>query len=71
MIPTLAEPLRSEVQLAFAQSIDVIWQAMIGVAGVGLIAALFMEGLPLHTQVDQDWGMEGGREKDDETLAAS
>lgn len=71
VIPTLSEPLRSEVQLAFAQSIDVIWQVMIGVAGVGLIAALFMEGLPLHTQVDQDWGMEGEKVNEDETLATS
>lgn len=30
VIPTLPEPFRSEVQLAFARSINVIWQVMIG-----------------------------------------
>ncbi|GJE91677.1 MFS general substrate transporter [Phanerochaete sordida] len=57
-IPTLPEPLQSEVKAAFAESVAVIWQVMIGIAGIGFLASLFMKGLPLHTQVDQKWGLE-------------
>ena len=32
---------------------------MIGIAGLGLLCSLPMKALPLHTQVDEDWGMEG------------
>ena len=58
VVPTLPEPLQSEVKTAFAESVAVIWQVMIGIAGIGFIASLFMKGLPLHTQVDQKWGLE-------------
>jgi hypothetical protein len=37
----------------------VIWQVFIGVAGIGLLASLFMKGLPLHTEVDRQWALEG------------
>lgn len=57
-IPTLDEPLRSEVQDAFARSIAVIWQVMIGISGAGLVASLLMKGLPLHTEVDRKWGLQ-------------
>lgn len=58
VIPTLPEPFRSEVQLAFARSIGVIWQVMIGVSAIGAVASLFMRGVPLNTKVDKDWGLE-------------
>lgn len=67
VIPTLAEPLRTQVREAFADSVRVIWLVMIGVAALGLLSSLFMKGLPLHTQVDETWGMDerrsGGSEK--------
>ena len=28
-----------------------------GIAGMGLISSLFMRALPLHTQVDDRWGI--------------
>lgn len=58
VIPTLHEPLRSQIQAAFAESIRDIWLVMIGVSTLGLFSSLFMEGLPLHTQVDENWGLE-------------
>ena len=54
----LQDPLQSEVREAFAQSIIVIWQVMIGIAGIGLLSTLLMKALPLHTQVDERWGLE-------------
>ena len=58
VIPTLDEPVRSQVQTAFAQSIAVIWQVFIGLSGVGMITSLFMRGLPLHTETDKRWGLQ-------------
>ena len=58
VIPTLEEPFRSQVQDAFARSISVIWQVMMGIAGIGFLASLFMRSLPLHTDVDKKWGFE-------------
>lgn len=57
IIPTLDEPFRSEVQAAYALSISVIWQVMIGIGGIGFLASLVMKGLPLHTEVDREWGL--------------
>ena len=49
--------MRYEVREAFGDGIAVIWRVMAGIAGLGLIASLFMKGLPLHTQVDKRWGL--------------
>ena len=57
-IPGLPEPLHTEVRAAFASSLIVIWQVMIGISGLGLLSSLFMKSLPLHTQVDENWGLE-------------
>lgn len=70
VIPTLREPFRSQVEEAYALSISVIWQVMIGVAGIGLLASLMMKGLPLHTQVDRKWGLNDGPEGPSEPAPA-
>ncbi len=68
VIKDLEEPLRSEVRRAFTDSIRVIYQVLIGIAGLGFLVSLPMKALPLHTQVDERWGMEGenGRSRSDE-----
>ena len=58
VIPTLEEPLRTQVRVAFAESLAVVWRVLIGISGLGLLASLPMKGLPLHTQVDTQWGLE-------------
>lgn len=58
IIPSLPEPFRSEVRKAFADSLAVIWQVMIGVGAIGLLSCFFMKALPLHTSVDEKWGIE-------------
>lgn len=59
-INSLPDELKIPLRVAFADSIAVIWEVMAGIAGIGLIASFFMEALPLHTQVDERWGLEGG-----------
>ena len=48
-----------------------IYQVLIGIAGLGFLISLPMKALPLHTQVDERWGMDGegngnGRSRSDE-----
>ena len=51
-------------RVAFAESIDVVWQVFIGIAAIGLLACPLMKGLPLHTEVDRKWGLEENKPSD-------
>ncbi|KAJ6550611.1 iron permease [Mycena vulgaris] len=70
LIPTLPEPLKSEIRIAFAQSLRVVWQVLIGVSGLGLLASLAMKRLPLHTEVDQKWGIDKEKTSESPSLKA-
>ncbi|EKM60198.1 uncharacterized protein PHACADRAFT_132704 [Phanerochaete carnosa HHB-10118-sp] len=71
VIPDLPEPLHTQVRVAFADSIRILWLVFIGICGIGALASLLMKGLPLHTQLDEQWGMEEkeGQESTDEEEA--
>lgn len=56
-IRTLDEPLKSTVQAAFAESIRVFWQVLIGVSGLGFVLCALMKGLPLHTSMDETYAL--------------
>ena len=56
-LASLAEQLIGQVQAAFADSLKVLWQAMIAVAGVGLSSTLVMKELSLQEVADVDWCM--------------
>ncbi|KAH7927166.1 MFS general substrate transporter [Leucogyrophana mollusca] len=58
VIYTLQEPLKTQVRVAFAESIRVIWRVFIGISGLGLLVSLPMKALPLHTAVDKNWGFD-------------
>ena len=60
-IPSLPDPLKSEIHGAFAGSLQVVWQVLIGIAGIGFLSSLFMEGLPLHAALDEEWMLETQR----------
>ncbi|EGO18747.1 hypothetical protein SERLADRAFT_364217 [Serpula lacrymans var. lacrymans S7.9] len=57
LVSAIEEPLKSEVRVAFADSLCVLWQVLIGVAGLGLLVSLVMKALPLHTSTDKEWGV--------------
>ena len=57
LVSTMEQPLKDEVQNAFAGSVGMIWKVLIGIGGLGLISSLPMKQLPLHTGVDKDWGL--------------
>ncbi|KAF8313830.1 iron permease [Clavulina sp. PMI_390] len=56
LIPTLSEPLRSEVRKAFSDAIRQIWYVGIGLSGLGLLCTLPAEALPLSLNTDENWG---------------
>lgn len=55
LIPSMEQPLKGQVQVAFADSLIVVWQVLIGISGMGMLSALLMKGLPLHGAVDKEW----------------
>ena len=57
LVPGMPQPLRDDVRAAFAGSVAVIWRVLVGVGAMGLLASLAMKRLPLHTDLDRDWGM--------------
>ncbi|KAG8873590.1 hypothetical protein FRB98_008886 [Tulasnella sp. 332] len=66
IVKTLLEPLRGQVRDAFAQSMQVIWRVMIGVSGAGLLCALAMKELKMHEKTNEEWGIAGEKEGDEE-----
>ena len=60
LINSIPDDLKAPLRIAFAESIATIWRVMAGIAGIGLIASLFMEALPLHSQVDEKWCLKDG-----------
>lgn len=56
-IPDLPEPLREQVREAYADSLRICWVTMAGLAGIGLLASLFIHDLPLATATDAKWGL--------------
>ncbi|KAJ7828364.1 iron permease [Mycena olivaceomarginata] len=60
-IRDLDEALRKEVQRAFAESMAVIWETMIGVSALGLLVSLMMEEVPMGTTVDENYALRDER----------
>ncbi|KAI0729744.1 iron permease [Fomitopsis betulina] len=54
-ISSLPEPLRTEVRVAFATSLRTVWEVLLAVSSLGLVASLLMKALPLHSAVDDKW----------------
>lgn len=76
LIRSLDEPLKHSVQIAFGEALAVVWQTMIGIIGIGLLASLMMKDVPLHTYTDKKWDVQegqspeaGGLEKFDSEVA--
>ncbi|KAF8550726.1 hypothetical protein OG21DRAFT_1468300 [Imleria badia] len=67
-LSTLPPDVRSEVQVAFARSLAVLWQVLTAICAVGAVASLFMRGLPLSHKLDETWAI--NREKDQDKEAA-
>ncbi|KAH8108240.1 iron permease [Phellopilus nigrolimitatus] len=71
IIPQLDEPLKTAVQIAFAESLRVLWQVLVGVAALGLLSSLLMKGLSLQKPAGETIESEssGGVELDESNRA--
>ncbi|GAA6000896.1 hypothetical protein JCM10207_004709 [Rhodosporidiobolus poonsookiae] len=57
-IKALEEPLRTLVRAAFADSLKVVWQVMIGISGLAFILSLPIQQITLTTETDEEnWGL--------------
>ncbi|THH12814.1 hypothetical protein EW146_g7350 [Bondarzewia mesenterica] len=62
-IKDLSEPLKTQVRVAFADSMKVTWQVMIGISGAGLLSVLFMREVTMRSDMDDQWGLKEKKEK--------
>ena len=46
------------MQETFGEALKVVWQFVLGIAGVGFLSSLGIRQFQLHTNIDQDWGRE-------------
>jgi hypothetical protein len=56
-LSALPQPLKDQVRVAFAKSLDVLWEVLIAVAGLGFLSTLMMKPLPLQEVTDESWGL--------------
>ncbi|KAJ7658380.1 iron permease [Mycena polygramma] len=59
-IPAIKEldaPLRKEVEKAFAKSMAVIWQTMLGISVLGFFLIMLMKEVPMGTTVDENYAL--------------
>ncbi|THH28362.1 hypothetical protein EUX98_g5826 [Antrodiella citrinella] len=57
IIGDLQEPLRTEVRVAFAESMSVIWKTMIGISALGFISLLFLQEIKMALHTDATYGL--------------
>ncbi|TCD71946.1 hypothetical protein EIP91_000078 [Steccherinum ochraceum] len=62
VIGTLSEPLRTDVRVAFAQSLSIVWKCMIGISGLGLISLTFLKEVKMASNMDDRFALEPGGE---------
>ena len=68
LIKNLPEPLRTQVRVAFADSMSVIWKTMVGICGAGLLSLLLLKEIPMNSDVNEKYGLHNGGEKADSQL---
>jgi len=64
VIRDLPEPLKTEVQTAFADSLRVIWLTMIGICALGVLSVLFMGEVPMKEHTDEAFGLSDKPKRD-------
>ena len=58
VISGLEEPLRTEVQNAFAASLKMVWLVMVGMRGAGMLSLLLMNEVPMQKETDATFGLD-------------
>ncbi|KZT60147.1 iron permease [Calocera cornea HHB12733] len=68
-ISTLPEPLRFQVQEAFADSMSTVWKVMLAFCFLGLLTALFLKEIELHGHTDENWDLSSQDASTEMTIA--
>ena len=66
VIHTLPEPLQTEVRVAFASAMSVVWKAMIGFSGAGFLTLFLLREVPMQKHTDEKYGLDDGHQLRDE-----
>ncbi|KAI0763283.1 iron permease [Trametes elegans] len=64
VIHTLPEPLQTEVRVAFADSMSVVWKAMIGFSGAGFLTLFLLREVPMQKHTDETYGLSADQNAD-------
>ncbi|KAJ7075851.1 Mfs1.2 [Mycena belliarum] len=64
LLPELPQSELETTRVAFAKSLDKVWQIMAGICGAGLLVSFLMGPHQLHTTTDKDWGMKEKEEQE-------
>lgn len=57
LIPTMMEPLRSEVSSAFLHSMRTVWIVMVALCGMGFLSSILVKDITLGNSTDKKWGL--------------
>ena len=57
-IRTLSEPLKTQVRVAFAESLSLVWKSMVGIAGIGVLALFLLKEVEMKTHTDSKFGLD-------------
>ena len=60
-IEGLPEPLRTEVRVAFATSMSMIWKTMIGISGLGILSLFLLKEVEMKAHTDESFGLSKDR----------
>ncbi|KAI9056781.1 iron permease [Trametes sanguinea] len=65
VIHTLEEPLKTEVRVAFAESMSIVWKAMIGFSAAGYLTLFMLREVPMQKHTDETYGLQQGERPSD------
>ncbi|KAJ7016171.1 MFS general substrate transporter [Mycena alexandri] len=70
LIRSLSEPLRTQVRIAFANSLRLMWKVLLGLCGAGLLTVFLQREIPLHRNTNPRWGIKDNENKASESTDA-
>ena len=60
LVRGLEEPTRTQVRIAFAESMATVWKALAGFSGAGFLTLLLLQEVPMQTHTDATYGLREG-----------
>ena len=62
-IGALDEPLRGEVRAAFAASLRVVWQTLVGISALGFLSVGLMREVQMVSHTDATYGLSDDQQR--------